>query len=137
MSSSLGRFLAQTMLESFGESTHFECVDDYHFHFDEDLWMKRWIGGLLLSALTLSVSAGQDETARAEGAALEQERARAAAGDRARQETRARQRQQMEAGSTSAMASDYRRYLGAQAEGKSDDEVIRLYHEKQAAGAVR
>lgn len=95
--------------------------------------MKSWIAGSLLVAMSLTVLADADEGTRAAEAALERDRARAAAGDRAREEARARERIEMEAGAKAGMAGDFRRSLGKEADGKSDDEVIRLYREKENA----
>jgi hypothetical protein len=105
---------------------------------DKELIMKVWIAGVALFGLSLSAIAESGETTRAADAALERERVQAMARDKASQEARARQQQEFEAGSKASMASDYRRALGKDADGKSDDEVIRLYREKeQAAGGTR
>lgn len=97
--------------------------------------MKSWITGLVLLGLSFSVLADVDESDRAANAALERERAQATARDKASQAARARQQQEMEAGSKASMAGDFRQHLGKEAEGKSDDEVIRLFREKeQSAG---
>lgn len=95
--------------------------------------MKSWIAGSMLVGMSLTVLAESDESTRAAEAALDRDRARAAAADSARDEARASQRQEMEAASTASKAGDFRRSLGKQADGKSDDEVIRLYREKENA----
>lgn len=99
--------------------------------------MKSWIAGLMLVGFSSLVFADADESSRAANAALERERAQAAMRDKASDEARSRQKREMEAGSKAGMASDYRRALGKEADGKSDDEVIRLYREKEQAGSMK
>lgn len=99
--------------------------------------MKSWIAGWVLFSLSFLVLAEMDESTRAANAAVERERAQAALRDKASEEARTRQKQEMEAGSKADMASDFRRALGKEAEGKSDDEVIRLYREKEQAGSTK
>ena len=100
--------------------------------------MKSWIAGLTLIGMVLSVMADEGARTRAADAALERERAQATARDKASREARARQHQEMEAGSKARMASDLRRSLGKDAQGKTDDEVIRLYRERELeAGGAR
>lgn len=97
--------------------------------------MKRWITAVVLFGLPALVMAELDDSTRAADAAVERERTQGMARDKASQESRARQRQEIEAGSKESMASDYRRALGKEADGKSDDDVIRIFREKeQAAG---
>lgn len=98
--------------------------------------MKSWVVCSLLFGFALGASAEVGEANPAADAARERDRARAAAGERAADEARARHRREMEVDSKSNMASDFRRALGKDAQNLSDDEVIRLYREKEMAGAV-
>jgi hypothetical protein len=86
------------------------------------------VAGLLVSMTTLSA-----EDSSAAAAALERERVRAAARDKAADEAHRREAQEMQAVAKASMARDYRLRLGNEAKGKSDDEVIRLYREKEIA----
>ena len=99
--------------------------------------MKRWITAVVFFGLPTLAMAESDDSTRAADAAVERER-QATARDKASQESRARQRQEIEAGSKASMASDYRRVLGKEADGKSDAEVIRIFRDReQAAGQPR
>lgn len=103
-----------------------------------ELDMKRWITAVVFFGLPTLAMAESDDSTRAADAAVERERAQATARDKASQESRARQRQEIEAGSKASMASDYRRVLGKEADGKSDAEVIRIFRDReQAAGQPR
>ena len=53
--------------------------------------------------------------------------------DKAADEAHRREAQEMQAVAKASMARDYRLRLGNEAKGKSDDEVIRLYREKEIA----
>ena len=99
--------------------------------------MKSWIAATVLVGLSSLVFAEVDDSSRAANAALERERAQAAVRDKASEEARTRQKHEIEAGSKASMASDYRRALGKEADAKSDDEVIRLYREKEQAGSMK
>lgn len=102
-----------------------------------ELDMKRWITAVVFFGLPTLAMAESDDSTRAADAAVERER-QATARDKASQESRARQRQEIEAGSKASMASDYRRVLGKEADGKPDAEVIRIFRDReQAAGLPR
>jgi hypothetical protein len=99
---------------------------------------RPWIAAVMLFVQSNLVMAELDDSTRAADAAIERERAQGMARDKASQESRARQRQEIDAGSKESMASDYRRALGKDADGKSDDDVIRIFRKKeQAAGRTR
>lgn len=95
--------------------------------------MNRYLAGCFVLGLAVStVSIAADGSSAAE-AALERERARAAARDKAADEAHRREAREMQAVAKASMARDYRLRLGNEAKGKSDDEVIRLYREKEIA----
>ena len=93
--------------------------------------MKTTAAALL--ALLLSPHAAVADGTREAEAAVERERAMAAARDKAAEEAHRREASGVQAANKANMASDYRRSLGDAARGKSDDEVIRLYREREIA----
>ncbi|HMZ83323.1 MAG TPA: hypothetical protein PLX20_06000 [Rhodocyclaceae bacterium] len=94
--------------------------------------MKEYLAGVCVLGLLVSIAArSADDSSVA--AALERERAQAAARDKAADEAHRREAQEMQAVAKASMARDYRLRLGNEAKGKSDDEVIRLYREKEIA----
>jgi len=95
--------------------------------------MNRYLAGCFVLGLTVSSVAGAADGLSAAEAALERERAQAAARDKAADEAHRREGREMQAVAKASMARDYRLRLGNEAKGKSDDEVIRLYREKEIA----
>ena len=94
--------------------------------------MKEYLAGVCVLGLLVSIAArSADDSSVA--AALERERAQAAARDKAADEAHRREAQEMQAVAKASMARDYRLRLVNEAKGKSDDEVIRLYREKEIA----